>query len=256
MESERYLNPDPLVWLIGEANETTVKLEKQNFKALVDSGSMVSQVTLSLAKKLHLKIHQLSTILPMEGAAGVKVPYLGYVEALLNIPEVPAFEEDCLFLVVPDHNYGERVPITIGTLHIDMIIEKATPEQLDKISIAWGRGQLFRQIQARQVQLENKSKLDEIKGEVRLTRKVKLKPNETKTSLGRSNHPLNEKRVNVIVEPSDGEGSKYTVPSYTYIKQNSRRVSVGLRNLSCRTITLSKGTVVATLSPAKKIPKT
>ena len=32
----------------------------------------------------------------------------------------------------------------IGTLHIDMIIEKATKQELDNISIAWGRGQLFR----------------------------------------------------------------------------------------------------------------
>ena len=45
LQNDLYLNPDPLVWLIGEANKTQVKLEGQNFKALVDSGSMVSQVT-------------------------------------------------------------------------------------------------------------------------------------------------------------------------------------------------------------------
>ena len=32
------------------------------------------------------------------------------------------------------------MPITIGTLHIDLIIEKATKEELDKISIARGGG--------------------------------------------------------------------------------------------------------------------
>ena len=42
LESEKYLNPDPLARLIGEANETTVKLENQKFEALIDSGSMVS----------------------------------------------------------------------------------------------------------------------------------------------------------------------------------------------------------------------
>ena len=43
----------------------------------------------------------------------------------------------------------------IGTLHIDMIIDRATKEELEQISIAWGQGQLFRQIQACQVQIEN-----------------------------------------------------------------------------------------------------
>ena len=126
LQKDIYLNPDPLCRLIGEPNETKVKLENQNFKALVDSGSMVSQVTISLVKALKLKLKQLNTLIPMEGAGGISVPYLGYVEATLKIPEVEGFEEDCLFLVVADHAYGKRVPITIGTLHIDMIIEKAT----------------------------------------------------------------------------------------------------------------------------------
>ena len=74
----------------------------------------------------------------MEGSGGFTVPYLGYVEATLNIPEVKAFQEDYLFLVVNDHTYGKRVPIMIGTLHIDMIIDPATKEELEQISIAWG----------------------------------------------------------------------------------------------------------------------
>ena len=58
LQNDLYLNPDPLVRLIGEANKTQVKLEGQNFKALVDSGSMVSQITHSLAKALKLPIKQ------------------------------------------------------------------------------------------------------------------------------------------------------------------------------------------------------
>ena len=145
LQKDLYLNPDPLCRLIGEPNKTKVKLERQKFNALVDSGSMVSQITISLAKSLQLKIKQLKTVIPMEGAGGINVPYLGYVEATLDIPEVKAFNEDFLFLVVSDRTYGMRVPLMIGTLHIDMIIECATKEELDQISIAWGRGQLFRQ---------------------------------------------------------------------------------------------------------------
>ena len=203
--------------LIGEANETTVKLENGKFKALVDSGSMVSQITLSLAKTLRLKIYQLNQIIPMEGAGGINVPYIDYVEAHLQIPEVSAFNEDCLFLVVPDHRYGFKVPITVGTLHIDMVIDKATPDKLDKISIAWGRGQLFRRIQAKQTQMVDQEQLEKVKGTVKLTKKVKLKPYATKRMTGKGTHPLNEKRVNVMTEPTDDEGSEYTIPAYSYI---------------------------------------
>ena len=37
-------------------------------------------------------------------------------------------------LVVPSTNYNQIVPITIGTLHIDMILELATKEELETLS--------------------------------------------------------------------------------------------------------------------------
>ena len=168
---------------------------------------MVSQIMLALADALKLPVHKLETLIPMEGSGGIQVPYLGYVEATLQIPEVEAFQEDCLFLVVPNHSYGKRVPITIGTLHIDMIIEKAMKQELDKISIAWGRGQLFWQIQTRQVQISNSEALQKVQGTVKLTKRVKLKPNQSLKVSGKGNHPLNTKRVNVAVEPVENEGT-------------------------------------------------
>ena len=179
LQSDLYLNPDPLVRLIGEPNKAIVKIEGQKFDSLIDSGAQISQLTESLVKALDIKIQNLKEILPLEGAAGIKVPYLGYVEAQLEITSVDAFNEDCLFLVMPDHEYGHRVPVTIGTLHIDMIIEQVTKDELDQLGTAWGRGKVNRQIQARRAQLENLTKLDKITGKVRLTENTKLKLNQS-----------------------------------------------------------------------------
>ena len=173
----------------------------------------------------------------------------------MEIPGVDAFHEDCLFLVMPDHEYGHRVPVTIGTLHIDMIIEQATKDELDQLGTAWGRGKVNRQIQARRAQLENSVKLDKITGKVRLTKNIKLKPNQSLKIKAKSMNPLNTKQVNVILEPMDDEEGSYTIPAYTYLKSNSRSVHVGLRNMSCCTVTLYKGTVIAELSPTNAIPK-
>ena len=61
--------------------------------------------------------------------------------------------------------------------------------------------------------------------------------------------------MNVIVEPIDEEYGEYVIPSYSILKLNSKRVIIGLRNMSCQPVTLHKGTVVARLSPVNVIPE-
>ena len=66
----RYYNPDPLFRLIGESNESTVKLEGNKLPALIDSGVQVSAITKKLAKQMKLKIHKLNKLLRIEGTGG------------------------------------------------------------------------------------------------------------------------------------------------------------------------------------------
>ena len=121
--ADRYHNPDPLIRLIGPVNESTVILEGKEYPALLDSGAQPSGISLKLAKKLGLKIYQLDTLLDIEGWGGNEVPYLGYVEARLQVKEISGMNEDSLFLVVPDSNYTRRVPISIGTVHIERCLQ-------------------------------------------------------------------------------------------------------------------------------------
>ena len=115
---------------------------------------------------------------------------------------------------------------------------------------------MFRQIQARQVQIENQDALQKVQGTVKLTKKVKLKPFQSLKLSCKGNNPLNTKWVNVVVEPLEDVDTEdnYTVPKYSFLKSNSRRVYVGLRNMSCRSVTLHKGTVIARLSPGNAVP--
>ena len=76
LQSDLYLNPDPLVRLIGESNEAVVKIEGQKFDSLIDSAAQISQLTESLVKALDLKIRNLKEMLPLEGAAGIKAPWV------------------------------------------------------------------------------------------------------------------------------------------------------------------------------------
>ena len=71
---ELYHNPDPLVRLIGETNETNVIIENQEVKGLIDSGAQVSSILDTFASKLGLEIKQLNTLLDLEPTGGGQVP--------------------------------------------------------------------------------------------------------------------------------------------------------------------------------------
>ena len=123
---------------MGEVNESKEIVEGQETRALLDSGSQLSSISWSWVKKLHLEPKQLQSILQIEGSGGLEVPYLGYVEVQLKIPEVRAFNHDVLLLIVPDSAHKQYTPITLGTLHIDMAIKLATKKSL-RVLISDGR---------------------------------------------------------------------------------------------------------------------
>ena len=108
-QRDLYHNPDPLGQLVGEVNEYKVIMEGQETKALLDSGSQRSAISWAWVKKLKPK--QLQSILQIEGSGGLEVPYLGYVEVCLGIPEVKAFDQDVLLLIVPNSTHIQSTPI-------------------------------------------------------------------------------------------------------------------------------------------------
>ena len=54
-QNNLYHNPDPLFRLVGEANESMVKVEGQEARALLDCGSQLLAISLQWVKKLKLK---------------------------------------------------------------------------------------------------------------------------------------------------------------------------------------------------------
>ena len=129
-QRDLYHNPDPLGQLVGEANESKVIVEGQETRALLDSGSQIVSYFMDMGKKLKLEPKQLQSIYRLRVQGVLEVPYLGYVEVQLKIPDVKAFDQDVLLLIVPDSAHTQYTPITLGTLHIDMAIKLATEKEL------------------------------------------------------------------------------------------------------------------------------
>ena len=267
----QYHNPDPLVRLIGTPNESSVYVEGVSITSLIDSGANMSAITKSFAEKLQLEIKSLRTILDIEATGGGRVPYHGYVECRLKIPQVEKFDLDVLMLVIDDSPYGMRVPVQVGTLHIDMTLELATEEEKRKLSKQWERAQLASSLRMASANADainpDESKqvfnLDQVTGSVCLTKEISLEPFEDVTISGLLKGPIKcsayNKRVNVAIEPLDehkeGEGSFCAVPSYTFLKPGSQRVRVMIKNITARLITIKQGEKVARIEAANVVPQ-
>ena len=253
--ADKYHNPDPLLRLIGPANEATVIIEGQEFKALIDSRAQLSTISESLVTALKLPVHKLNTLIEAEVSGGGIIPYIGYVEARLQIPGIKAMEKDSLFMVSNNSPYMKRVPIQLGTLHIREAISCATNTEIDNLMTAWKTAN-FPPLKKNLKISKPEFDLNQIKGHVKLTKDVTIAPFQTIHASGLTECDQHFKRVNVLVEPDPDKSYESVIPihGYTVLKPGSSRVSVGLQNHSCHRITITAKSVVAKITAANIIP--
>ena len=253
--ADRYHNPDPLIQLIGPVNESTVILEGKEYPALLDSGAQPSGISLRLAKKLGLKIYQLDTLLGIEGFGGNDVPYLGYVEARLQVKGISGMDEDSLFLVVPDSNYTKRVPISIGTVHIERCLQLLKEEEIPNLAHPWERAIFPKHILKKEKIIEPDFNLELVEGKVKLSKSLVLKPFETVLVSGISESRQHRKRVNVMIERVEGSLGDDVVPanSYSILYPGSVRAKVALRNMTPKEVVLKAKICVARMAAANVV---
>ena len=64
------------------------------------------------------------------------------MEARLQVKGISGMDEESLFLVVPDSNYTKRVPVSIGTLHIEKCLQLLKEEEIPKPNPSLGNSNL------------------------------------------------------------------------------------------------------------------
>ena len=254
---QKYHNPDPLLRLIGPANETIVIVEGQKFLALIDSGAHLSTMSRSLVHALRFPIHRLHTLIEAEASGGGVISYKGYVEARLAILAIEKMDRDLLFMVSNDSPYTERVPLQIGTLHIQEALQTATKEELQVLPKAWETaGFPSPTVSKSGILREPEFDLDNVRGYVKLTKSITIGPFQTMHASGLTECSQHFKRVNVVVEPDPNREYDTVIPihRYTILKPGSSRVSIGICNISCRQATIPAKTNFAKIVAANVVP--
>ena len=187
------------------------------------------------------------SILWIEGSGGLEVPYLGYVEVCLRIPEVKAFDQDVLLLIVPNSTHTQYTPITLGTLQIDMAIKLATEEELRNLNKQWQRSLVATKLTMKEAQvldIEEAQIVAQLDSDVKLVRDTTLGPFETiemKGTLRKT--PSHYKRMNVVVNDLGEKRSCKdiaVVHQLQILKPGSDRIPMVLWNLSGKTLEIEE----------------
>ena len=142
-------------------------------------------------------------------------------------------------LVINDSAYSERVPLSLGTIHVDRVLQLIKDWELKKMSETWQSSKLAMVLAAKAAILAENKKgltLDQVKGDLKITKALTLAPFEMANVLTQFKVKNHRKIVNVITEPPEHiyAPDVVTNPGYAYLKPGPSRVSVSLRNLTGR----------------------
>ena len=129
--------------------ETLVDLtiEDRNVNALADSGSQVNTITPDFMQQYRFPVLPLEDLvnhpLNLIGLGGKCTSLLGFVILHVQVWEIAGYDEDIVFLVVPDESeFGCRVPLVIGTCTIGWIINIIWESEIDHLSMPWATARM------------------------------------------------------------------------------------------------------------------
>ena len=220
----------------------------QPVTALLDTGSQVTHVSHAFCVANGIEINPLAKLVNIEGTGGDSIEYLGYAEASLSLPMGShTFNIEALLLVLPTTDYFRKVPVSIGTTITDMVVDFINQNKPDNMSKSWKVVCCATHIK-KQVQAQPNSKRA-----IKTTMPVTLPPFSTTIVKGNTKFRSHGMRLNLIAEASNGTQLPSTVQctsTYCTMEPGSSRVSVGLRNLSSRPITIPSQSVVGQLQQA------
>ena len=86
----------------------------------------------------------------------------------MQVKGISGMDEYSLFLVVPDSNYTKRVPISIGTVHIERCLQLLKEEEIPNLTHPWEIAIFPKQILKKEKIIEPDFNLESMEGKVKL----------------------------------------------------------------------------------------
>ena len=124
-------------------------MEGRNFNTLADSGSQVNMITPALVQQYGFPVLPLEDLMdyPLNhvGLGGKRTSPLGFVILRVQVQGIAGYDEDAVFLVVPDEiDFRWRVPLVVGTCTIGRIINVIQESEIDSLAMLWSTTRVAR----------------------------------------------------------------------------------------------------------------
>ena len=115
---------------IGDINEAVICINNNVCNALLDTGATVSTVARWFHEKyLKTELHKIEQLLKIECAGGGLLPYHGYTEVDVSVPQLGVTQGiGAVLLVVNDTDFGKKTPVVLGTNILKPIFKKGRDE--------------------------------------------------------------------------------------------------------------------------------
>ena len=261
-------------------------IEGRNVNALVDSGSQVNTIMPTFMQQcgfpVLLLVDLVDHLLNLVGLGRKHTSLLGFVILCVQVREIAGYDEDVVFLMVPDESkFGHRVPLVIGTCMIGRIINIIRESEIDGLSMPWAMVRMAQLLScwkstavftlgnAGKAQSEGASEgpqevdMDEL---VIARESICLGLFQTEIIEGQVKPLLGDMAHVMIMPLKVGEGQPWearplppglhVLHAYTHLKNGSSRVSLVVRNMSDSHIFLKKEVPVARVMLVSPVPPT
>lgn len=241
--------------LVGKSNEASITIEGQSTSALLDTGSSVSTVTQQFYEThlAHLELQQLDQLLRIECADGQHLPYQGYIQAEVEVPELgQGIKQSCLLLVVPTTTYGSSTPVLLGTNFLSALLREARAQlgdsSLQKTSVqSWYLA--FRCVSVRERQLSRRCNRLAVVRSAELE-KVTVMPNEKTVIQGFLSRTQPYHQTCALLQPHYQAHKDLDLePTLISYNQGTKSVEVTVSNLTTQTVTLNPRAVLCEVQP-------
>ena len=208
-----------------------------------------------------LQLHDLvNHLLNLVGLGGMRTHLVGFLILRVQVNEITSYNEDVVFLMVPDESeFSRHVPIVIGTCTLGRIINVIKESEIDRLSTPWVMvrashllsqwGTVVADPGGAGMTPQRRGLLQQSPLQVFVRENVRLGPFQTEILECRVK-PLIGESAHVMVMPL--RAGAWPLPprlhilhAYTRLKMSNSRVSVVVRNMSKFSIFLKRGVQVA-----------
>ena len=147
--SSSLINDGPTAHWIGPKMLINLVVEGREATALADSGSQLNTMTPAYVRHYKFPILPLEELvvhpLNLIGLGGRHTSQLAFIILWVHVVEITGYNEDVVFLIVPDESEFLRcVPLVLGTCTLCRIINVIKESEIDRLSVSWAMIQASR----------------------------------------------------------------------------------------------------------------